>query len=88
MRKHPTTLVDATREYAKATSWSVHFLIEENEWMFELQTTKHVGEQVTISTQAELKKVILHEVSSLEIVLQPLYSRFGTVHKVIVHLNG
>ena len=33
VRKHPTTLVDATRAYAEATSSSFHFFIAENEQM-------------------------------------------------------
>ena len=43
---------------------------------------------VTVSARAELKKVILDEVSSLETVMQTLYSRFGTLHKVVIHLNS
>ena len=42
---------------------------------------------VTTSAQSELKKVILDEVSSLEIVMQAFYSRFGTVLKAVVNLN-
>lgn len=43
---------------------------------------------VTTSAKAELKKVTLDEVSSLEIVMWTLYSRFGTVHKAVVHHNS
>ena len=89
VRKHPTTLADATRAYAKATIPSVLFLIGENEKMAkELQTTKRGGEPVTTYAHAELRKAILDEISSLEIVMRVLYSRFGTVHKTVVHLNG
>ena len=88
VHKHPAALADATRAYAKATSLSVRFFIVENERMAkELQTTKQGGELVIASTQAEMKKVILDEVSSLETVMRALYSRFGTVHKVVVHIN-
>ena len=41
----------------------------------ELQMTKQGGELVTTSTRAKLKKVILDEVSSIEIVMRALYSR-------------
>lgn len=41
VNKDPTTLVDATRVYEKATSFSVRFLIAMNEWMEkELQVAK------------------------------------------------
>lgn len=43
--KHPTTLVDATRAYAEATSSNVRFFIVENKRMAkELQVTKQEGE--------------------------------------------
>ena len=35
-----------------------------------------------------MKKAILDKVSSLETIMQVLYSKFGTVHKTVVHLNG
>ena len=54
----------------------------------ELQAAKKGGEHVTSSAIAELKRVILDEVSSLETIMRMLYSRFDTVHKAIVHLNG
>ena len=54
----------------------------------ELQTTKQGGELVTTYAQTELRKEILDEVLSLDTVMQALYSKFGTVHKVVVHLNG
>ena len=86
--KHPTTLADATRSYVKATSSSVHFLIAEKEWMAkELHMAKQGGELITTSTRAELKKSILDEVLSLETIMRALYSKFGTVHKVVAHLN-
>lgn len=89
VNNHPAALDNATRAYAEATSSSVRFLIEENERMAkELQMTNQGGELVTSSTRAELKKVIVDEVSSLEIVMRVLYSKFGTVHKAVVHLNG
>lgn len=53
----------------------------------ELHTTKQEGELVTASARAELKKEILDEVLSLDTVMRALYSKFGTVHKVIIHLN-
>lgn len=89
VRKHLATLADATRVYAKAIRSSVHFLIADNEWMDkELHMTKQGGELVTMSTWAELKKAILNEVLSLDIVMWALYSKFGTVHKAVIHLNG
>jgi len=89
VRKHPTTLADATRAYVEATSSSVHFLIAENKWMAkELQMAKKGGELITMSAWVELKKAILDEVLSLETVMQALYSKFGIVHKAVVHLNG
>ena len=79
--KHPTTLADATRAYAEATSSSVRFLIVENERMAkELQTAKQGGELVIAFSQAEVKKAILDEVFSLDTVMQLLYSKFGTMH--------
>lgn len=51
-------------------------------------TTKKGGELVTKSTLAELKKAILDEVSSLKIVTWEFFSKFSTVHKGVVHLNG
>ena len=87
--KHPATLFNATRAYVEATSLSVRFLITENERMAkELQTTKQEGELVTLFAQAEPKKEILDEVLSLEPVMKALYSKFGTMHKVVVHLNS
>ena len=88
MCKHPITLADATRAYAEATSSSVRFLIAENEQMAkELQTTKQGGELLIASSQAIVKKEILDEVLSLDTVMQVLYSKFGTMHKAVVHLN-
>lgn len=86
--KHPSALADATIAYAKSNSLSVRFLIVENERMAELQMTKKGGELVTKSTQAELMKEILDEVLSLDTVMRALYSKFGTVHKAVFHLNG
>lgn len=81
-------MADATRAYSKATNLSVRFLIVENECMAkELQAAKKGGELVTSFTREKLKRVILDEVFSLETVMQMLYSRFGTVHKSVVHLN-
>ena len=54
----------------------------------ELQVTQHGGVQVTTSMRAELRREILDEVSSLEIVMRKLYFRFITVHKSVVHLNS
>lgn len=89
MRKNPTSLDDATRAYAKATSSSVLLMIAENKQMDkELQMTMQGGELVTTYTRAELKKAILNELLSLEIVMQELYSKFGTMNKAVVHING
>jgi len=89
VRKHPAAFYDTTRVYAKATSSSVHFLIAENERMAkELQVAKQGGDLVTISARAEVKKEILDELLSLDTIMQSLYSKFGTVHKVVIHLNG
>jgi len=88
MHKHLAALVNATKAYVGATSSSVRFLIAKNEQMDkELQMTKQGGEMVTSSARVELKKVILDEVFSLETVTQALYSKFGIVHKAVVHLN-
>ncbi len=88
VHKHPASLADATIVYVEASSSSVRFLIDENERMAkELQTTKQGGELVTTSTRAKLKKAILDEILSLDTVMRALYSKFGTVHKVFVHLN-
>lgn len=87
-RKHPTALANATRLYVEATSSNVHFLIAKNKWMAkELETTKQGGDLVTMFAQAEVKKVILDEVLSLDTIMRALYSTFGTMHKVVVHLN-
>lgn len=89
VHKHPTALADATRVYAEANSSSVHFLIAKNERMAkEIQTTKKGGELVIASARAELKKGILDEVLFLEKVMRAFYSKFGTMHKAVVHLNG
>lgn len=54
----------------------------------ELQAAKQGGEHITSSSREELRIAILDEVSSLEAVMQILYSRFVTMHKSVVHLNG
>lgn len=87
--KHLATLAYATKSYTEATNSSVHFLIVENKQMDkELKMTKQGGEQITTSPIVELKRAILNEVSSLEIVMQMLYFRFVTMHKLVIHLNG
>ena len=53
----------------------------------ELHTAKQGGDLVTMSAWAEIKKEILDEVLSLETVMQALYSKFGTLHKAVVHLH-
>lgn len=89
MRRHPTTLGDATKAYAKDTTSSVRFLIDENEHMAkELQVAKKGGEYVKPSARAELRREILDEVSSLGIFMWKLYFIFVTMHKSVVHLNG
>lgn len=89
VHKHLAALANATRVYAKATSSSVHFLIAENDRMKkELQKSKQGGDLVTVSTQAKLKKALLDEVLSVDIVMRALYSKFGTMHMAVVHLNG
>lgn len=86
--KHLAALADANRMYVEVTNSSVHFLIAENERMAnELQKAKQGGELVTTSTQVELKKTILDEVFSLDTVMKASYSKIGTVHKEVVHLN-
>lgn len=88
VHKHPSALVDATKTYFEPTSSSVRFLIVENERMAkELQEAKQGEEKVTTSAIAELRKVILDEVSSLETVMQKLYFKFVTMHESFVHLN-
>lgn len=42
---------------------------------------------VIMFTRDEIKKAILDEVLSLDIVMPSLYSKFGTVHKVVIHIN-
>ena len=37
---------------------------------------------------AEMRKVILDEVSTLEITMKKIYDVFVTVHKAVVHLYG
>lgn len=77
VHKHPTTLADATRVYAEATSSSVHFLIAENERMAkELKKAKkrrRVGESVCLSWTEEGNTRW-----SIVIVMRALYSKFGT----------
>ena len=53
----------------------------------ELQTAKQGGQFVTPSARAELKKAILDEVLSLDIVMRALYSKFGTAHQEVFHLH-
>lgn len=53
----------------------------------ELQIFKQGGKLVRAFTQAKLKKEILDELLSLDIVMQELYSKFCIMHKVIFHLN-
>lgn len=88
VRKQPAALADVTKVYTEATSSILRLLIAENEWMAkELQIAKHGGDLVIIFAWAELKKEILNEVLSLDTVMWALYSKFGTVHKVVIHLN-
>ena len=53
----------------------------------ELQMAKQGGELVSAFARVELNKAILDEVLSLDTVMQLLYSKFGTMHKAVVHLN-
>jgi len=70
VHRHLAPLVDATKEYAKATSPHVRFLIAKNEHMgTELLAAKQSEYQVTTSTREELKKGIFHEVSSLKAII-------------------
>ena len=48
---------------------------------------KKVGELVTTSAQAVLKKEILDEVLSPDTIMRMMYSKFGTMHKAVIHLN-
>ena len=50
--------------------------------------TKQGGEHITASSRAELKREILNEVLSLETVMRMLYLIFGTMHKLVLQLNG
>lgn len=82
-------MANATKAYAKATSFNVKFLIEENEHMpKELQAARQREEQSKGSSKAEMRKAILAKVSSLEIATRRLYDRFIIVHKEVVHLHG
>jgi len=88
VHKHPIALANATKVYVEATSSSFHFLIVENERMAkELHTNEEGGDLVTMSARAKLKKAILDEVLSLDMVMRALYSKFGIVHKAVIHLN-
>jgi len=88
VRRHPASLVNATKAYTKVNSSSVRFLIDENERMAkELQADKQGEEQVTTSSKAELRKGIIDEVSSLKTVMRKLYFSFITMHNSDVHLN-
>lgn len=88
MHKHPTSLADSIKAYADATSSSVRFLTAENEKMDKvLQATKQGGEHVIAYARAELRRLILDEVSPLETFMQMSYSRFTIVHKSVVVLN-
>lgn len=88
VHKHLVALADASRVYAKDTSSSVCFLIAENEWMEkELQTAKQGGDLVTMFARDELKKAILNQVLSLHTFIQALYSKFGSMHKAVIHLK-
>lgn len=79
---------EATRAYPEATSSSVRFLIAENKQIVkEIQMTKKGGALNTTSTWVELKKAILDEVLSLDKVMRALFSKFGTMHKEVFHLN-
>jgi len=49
--------------------------------------SKQRGKSVTASARAKLEKAILDEVLSLDTVMRALYSKFGTMHKAVVHLN-
>jgi len=81
-------MANVTKAYVEATSLSVRFLIAEKKCMAkELQAAKQGGEWVTSSAKAELKRAILDEVSSLEVVMQMLYSKFVTMHKLVLHLK-
>lgn len=89
VRRHPTALADATKAYAEATNSSARFLITESDRMAkELQMAKQGVEQVTTSTRAELRRVILDEVQPLETFMRKMYFKFVIVHKLVVHLNG
>ena len=89
VRKHPATLADAAKAYAKSTSWSMRFLIAENKHMAkELQVAKQKEKQATTSAKAELKKAILDDVSSLVTIMRKFYFKFVTLHKSVVYLNG
>lgn len=89
LRRHPTTLVDATKAYAEAMSLSVNLFIEKSECMAkEFQVARRREEELIGSTRAEMEREILSQVSSPERVTQRLYDRFITVHKAFFHLHG
>ncbi len=48
---------------------------------------KQGRELVTASTQAALNKAILDELLYLDTVMQEFYSKFGPMHKAVIHLN-
>jgi len=51
-----------------------------------LEATRKKVEQSTRSTMAEIRKVILIEVSTLEATMRKIYEGFVIVHKANVHL--
>lgn len=91
--KHLTTLVDATLTYGGATSSNAKFMLTENEQMeMNLQDVRQEAEQLreqsTVYAMADMRKVILAEVSTLETTMQILYDGFVTLHKVVVSVHG
>ena len=89
VRKHTVAMADATMAYVGATSSNVKFMLEENEHIPKnFQVARQKSEKSTGSTMAEMRKVILTKVSTLEATMQKIYNRFVTVHKAVFHLFG
>lgn len=93
VRNHPVVVVDSNLAYAGITSSNSKFLLDENEKMARnlqeaKQEAKKSRQQSVGSIMAEMKKVILSKVSTLETTMQKLYDRFFTMHNVFVHVQG
>lgn len=53
----------------------------------ELHEATQGADLVTMSTRAELNKMILGELFYLDTIMQEFYSKFGTMHQAVIHLH-